>query len=48
MSLNKSLQHDDTKISRTSVHGRGIPRNEAKKIHTFVSNGMNKLIMDRR
>ena len=39
-SLSKGLQHDDTKVSKETVAGRGMGRSEAAKIHKFVSLSM--------
>ncbi len=38
--LRQRLQHDDTKVSRTSARGRGMKRGEAKKVHRFASGAM--------
>ena len=38
--LLKAMQHDDTRISKTSVDGRGMGRKEASEIHKFASLAM--------
>lgn len=38
--INKVLQHDDTRVSLTSVTARGLKRTEARKIHEFVVSAM--------
>jgi hypothetical protein len=39
-SISRGLDHDDTKVSKLSVEGRGMKRAEASKIHKFVSESM--------
>ena len=39
--LSRAIQHDDTKVSKTGIDGRGMGRREAGQIHKWISEKMN-------